>query len=157
MSQLPEIPTVPPEYLEPDYQLPDKYAETYIVLMIRDPQHIFTYWEIAEETMKNFIQDFGPNSWEETRLSLRLSWPNFQQIMEINERATNWHIYLGEKGIPIQGELGRLLADNTFITLAISNCLANFKLCASLNIRKLKDNQLLQQTFDSWEPGISSF
>jgi len=156
MSQISEILiNIPHDYLEPDYVLPVSYQETYIVLMIRDPQCIYAYWEISQYTTNNFTQNFGPGSWKNSRLALRLNWNNFQQIIELKGTSNNWYIHTEDKGIPLYGELGRILPDNTFIPLAISNYLPMLK------INRIKpypkQSKLLQETLNKWEPGIFSY
>lgn len=155
MSQLPGTSTFVQTYFEPDYQLPLNYQETYIVLMIRDPHCIFAYWEISSGTKENFDLKYGKNSWENSKLALRLFWSDTEIIMELKDTATNWYIHLENRGIPINGELGRLLPDNTFIPLAVSNYLFNFNLKTTHELKP--GHELLEKTFTNWDPGITSF
>lgn len=41
--------------------LPEKYYDNYIYLLVRDPHHIFSYWEIKDETQNHFLQTLGPD------------------------------------------------------------------------------------------------
>ncbi|KJS80050.1 MAG: hypothetical protein JM58_19260 [Peptococcaceae bacterium BICA1-8] len=132
-------------HMEPDYYLPNKYGETFIVLMIRDPQNIFAYWEVAESSVNEIV---------DSSLAIRLSWPDYKEIITINDHAESWYISVGNRGIPLFGELGIVLADNTFITLAVSNRLQSY-----LSFNYLSNNNLdnpLQRTLNSWQPGVSS-
>ncbi|NLT94635.1 MAG: DUF4912 domain-containing protein [Clostridia bacterium] len=142
MSNLPEgCGVFTQSYMEPDYQLPPKYRQTYIFLMIRDPENIFAYWEIAEDTL---------NKIKGSQLAIRLTWADHQEIIIINDQAQSWYISVKNRGIPIYGELGYISADGTFITLAVSNKLGfAFSPHATLSYN-------LQSTLDRWQPGVSS-
>lgn len=139
MPYLPKCSAFAQSYMEPDYHLPHKYGQTYIVLMIRDPENIFAYWEIAEDAI---------NEIKESKLAIRLSWADHKEIIIINDYAHSRYISVKNWGIPLFGELGQILADGTFITLAVSNKLEfNF----SPNI-----DHNLQRTLEEWQPGVSS-
>ncbi|KJS22016.1 MAG: hypothetical protein VR72_07980 [Clostridiaceae bacterium BRH_c20a] len=154
MFQLQECPTFTQDHWEPDYGLPDKYGETFIVLMIRDPQNIFAYWEVTEKKVNEIVAEYGEDNLKGSNLAVRLSWPDHKEIIVVNDHTESWYFSLGNWGIPLFGELGRILADNTFITLAVSNRLNSY---ISLNFlsKKSLDNTL-QRTLDKWQPGVSS-
>lgn len=119
MSQYPTLPSsLPKDYVEPDYQLPSSYLETYLVLMVRDPECIFAYWEISPVTRSEFERNYGRESWENSRLAMRLSRGTEQNLFELNEAATNWYFHVKISNQPLLGELGRILPDQTFIVLA---------------------------------------
>ena len=119
MSQYPTmLSSLPPDYVEPDYQLPTRYFETYLSLMVRDPDCIFAYWEISPETRREFEQKYGKDAWENTRLSMRLSRGSEQNLFELDETATNWYFHVKILEQPLLAELGRLFSDQTFIVLA---------------------------------------
>jgi len=153
MSQITEFSTLVPDHMEPDYHLPHKYGETFIVLMIRDPQNIFAYWEVAEKTINEITAKYGEHKLKDSKLAIRLSWPEHQEIITVNDYAESWYISLENRGIPLFGELGKILADNTFITLAISNHLPNL---LPFNFFSDNPDKNLQRTFDKWQPGVSS-
>ncbi|MFZ7102789.1 MAG: DUF4912 domain-containing protein [Peptococcaceae bacterium] len=153
MSQTIDFPAFKQDYIEPGYRLPVKYGETFIVLMIRDPQNIFAYWEVAEHTLNSFTEEYGYNNLLTSKLAIRLSWANHQQIITVNDNTESWYIFL-EEGIPLFGELGRILADNTFVSFAKSNYLNDHFVFNDLPDHRLADH--LQKTLDKWQPGISS-
>lgn len=125
--------------IEPDYHLPQKYGETFIVLMIRDPENIFAYWEVTEKSIN------------EPPLAIRLSWTNLKKIITIFDCAESWYISVKDQGFPLFGELGRILADGTFITLAVSNRLDNYLVSPHNGL-----NNNLYGILAKWQPGVSS-
>ncbi|MFZ5945206.1 MAG: DUF4912 domain-containing protein [Bacillota bacterium] len=139
------------DYMEPDYYLPEKYEETFIVLMIRDPQNVFAYWEVAKKTTDEMIGKYGEENIKTSKIAIRLTWPNNStETIITNNHARSWYISVADKGLPSFGELGLILADNTFITLARSNYLGNYFSPYHL------ENSLQGITLNKWHSGISS-
>lgn len=153
MSQTPVFPSSK-ELFEPEYFLPKSYNDTYIVLMIRDPQWIYAYWEVSEDTAEFFCRKFGRDNWENSCLALRLFWKDFHKTFKLKDEADNWYVYLGNKGIPRYGELGRILADGSFITLAVSNDLSEFGVKPSYYPGAAR-HQLIKEILNSWKHNIS--
>lgn len=143
MSHLPECLAFVKDHIEPDYHLSNKYGETFIVLMIPDPQNIFAYWEVTEERISEIKAEYGQTQIENSQFAIRLNWPDHQKIIKINDDSDSWYISVKDWGIPLYGELGRILADGTFIILAVSNRLPHLNKISRANLKK-------------WLPGISS-
>ena len=92
------------EILGADYpEIPERYGETRLVAMVRDPAWAFAYWEIREEKMRQLRKDR-----ENTRLLLRIhdiegvkfSGRNSNSSFDIPLRLTDskWYINLPEAG-----------------------------------------------------------
>lgn len=138
------------DFIEPDYLLPKHYDKTYIHLMIRDPKNIFSYWEISNKTKNDFIFYFGQDTWHNSYLALRFYWDEFEETIKLAEHVDNWYIHLDDKYIPSYAELGKVLLNNTFIPLAISNFLKIPKWNINFNNKKyllLKDSSIGKSSY----------
>ncbi|MGQ9756533.1 MAG: DUF4912 domain-containing protein [Desulfotomaculales bacterium] len=112
---------------EPD--LPPRYGEDKIVLMARDPNWLFAYWEIT--AAKQEEQGIEPNIWQASRPVLRVydvtnvefNGTNANSFVDIpiTEEADRWHIQVGRPDRSFCVELGRVLPGGSFIGLLRSN------------------------------------
>jgi hypothetical protein len=104
--------------------IPYNYGKTAIILMVRDPHWLFTYWEITEEKYNEARRLLG-NSINSSKEILRVyntshsPWTSFD--ITIFSGARNWYINAPEAGCSYLVEIGYLSPDGTFIVLARSN------------------------------------
>lgn len=61
-----------PVYLEYGPELPPRYGLTHIRAMVRDPQCVFTYWEITPEKMIEVFVNTDRNAISQSKWVLRL-------------------------------------------------------------------------------------
>lgn len=110
-------------FKEPDYFLPLGYNDNKIVLLVVDPNNLFAYWEISNTKKQNFINQFGQNSWNNSKLVLKVNniTLNKTEYIEINEYANNWYIKSKQPNCIYTVEIGKLFENNLFISLASSN------------------------------------
>lgn len=112
-------------YPDSEYQLPESYNGTEIILAARDPNWLYAYWEISEDKKKQFIDQFGMELWEKSIPSLKII--NISKIEElfirINESSNSWYINVEHPGCVYFAEIGRKISDTFFISLATSNCI----------------------------------
>ncbi len=111
-------------------ELPERYGEDKIVLQIRDPWWVHTYWEIQPASVESIKQKFG-EAFNGAKSILRVydvSYIVFDGTnahkffdIEIPVDARNWYIDLGGPGRSWCVDLGFRLADGRFIMLARSN------------------------------------
>jgi len=52
--------------------LPDSYGDDRLVMIARDPNTFFAYWEITPERTEHIRSIHGPDSWENAALVLRV-------------------------------------------------------------------------------------
>lgn len=108
-------------------ELSHGYNEDKIVLMVRDPYWVFTYWEVTPARIEKEKAWFGWNSKLCVRLyditGVQFNGANaigyFDQ--EVYERLGNWYFDLGRPTHSFCAELGLLSPEGRFLTLARSN------------------------------------
>ena len=119
-----------PEY-EPVPEIPWGYDDNKISVMARDPQTIFAYWDISEK-LWNSLRDAHGSRWENSLPVLRIYDvtgidyfnglnANKHYDIVINDYAGNWYLHVGTPDRTFCVDLGRILNDGKFITVARSN------------------------------------
>ncbi|MCS7227385.1 MAG: DUF4912 domain-containing protein [Endomicrobia bacterium] len=108
--------------------LPVAYGDTKIVLLPRDPWWCFTYWEIAEDTLKEIKSLYGESVAYVIRVYDVTNVPNFDgknanKYFDINIslQTNNWYINLPEPNRSWCVDLGIKTSDGKFIVIARSN------------------------------------
>ncbi|HNY26877.1 MAG TPA: DUF4912 domain-containing protein [Candidatus Sumerlaeota bacterium] len=113
----------------PGYGLPDFYDETYVRLLVRDPEWVFVYWEIDTQTRERF---WIPRGAHQGRLVLRwydvtdvpeFNGQNAQRVIEtaINDQTSSWYQHLPDPGRYWCAELGVLSSEGEFLCICRSN------------------------------------
>jgi hypothetical protein len=112
-----------------EQQIPQDYNDTQIVLMVRDPYWIYSYWSISEET-RNLISK-TVTVWEELSLVLRVyditncnfdgSNSNYFFDISINQGVNNWYIHVGGPNRTFCVDLGFIQENGNFYTITRSN------------------------------------
>lgn len=110
-------------------QLPSCYNQTHIVLLVRDPYWLYTYWEVASETKNQLSQKFGGGYqfplilrvYDITNLDFNGSNSNYYFDVSISHQMNNWYINVGNPNRTFCVDLGFIQADGSFYTIARSN------------------------------------
>ncbi|RKZ05676.1 hypothetical protein DRQ05_06035 [bacterium] len=102
-------------------EMPSRYNIDRIVTLVRDPNWIFTYWEVTDDTIANMKDRFGAN-WVDCRMILRIFDRRDDRFfdIELNESARNWYINVEPAG-KYQVAIGVIDPDGKFEQIAISN------------------------------------
>lgn len=138
----PELPIVKPEKPHQEIERkeivfvpqvpepPDNYGDNRIVLMVRDPEWLFAYWEIQKDAMDSVLNMLG-NMAHSAKLALRVydvtdiifDGNNAHKYydIEVTGGARNWYIHVGEPDRSFCVDIGFLAPDGTFHTLCRSN------------------------------------
>lgn len=105
------------------YNLPASYYDSYIVLLAKDPNCLFAYWELSDEKKKTFLAEFGYEFWERSVPVLKVTniTKHTNHFLKINDFSNNWYIDVDDPGSMFVAELGRRVSDQFFINLASSN------------------------------------
>ncbi|HHX73766.1 MAG TPA: DUF4912 domain-containing protein [Firmicutes bacterium] len=108
--------------LNAGHNLPAAYGVDRLVILPQDPHTLFAYWEITplhEQALRNLY----PGRWEAGKTILVVSSPDCggQKNADIPPETDNWYIDGLTAGCLYRAELGRILTDGTFISLAVSN------------------------------------
>lgn len=109
---------------EPEGKIPQIHEENRIVLLARDPNWIFTYWEVGDKTLKS-LQEKLPDS----HIALRVydisgttpEKPNRFFDINVYERIGNWHIEVNQPDREFLVDIGLLSPEGTFMVTARSN------------------------------------
>lgn len=110
--------------------LQEKYDKDIIILQVRDPWWLHTYWEVRDATYQKLKRELG-SLFDSAKKTLRVydvSYINFNGSnahrffdIELTRNAHNWYIDTGGPGRSWCVDLGLKLADGRFITIARSN------------------------------------
>jgi len=105
--------------------LPDGYGDNMIYIMVRDPQWIYSYWEIQKDHQEKMLGQLG-GDWSVVRSVLRVynttkknGLPDFHDII-LQGCPTCWTIQAQPNNSYVV-EIGLLHRDGRFIALARSN------------------------------------
>jgi hypothetical protein len=97
-----------------DYELPHGYNQDRLVALVRDPQWIFTYWEITEERKQAHPGgDWVMRVFDHTAGDYR------EQVIDIEAR--NWYIETDRDGHVLQLAIGGQGPDGDYVPLLWSN------------------------------------
>lgn len=96
------------------YDLPQKYNKTVIKLLAQTPKTLFVYWEISDDDMEKFKEQYGENFFETTKpvLIVHNDTLNYSFEVDINDFANSWYIHVNDSKSDYRIELGRRPIDN---------------------------------------------
>ncbi|MGB3200280.1 MAG: DUF4912 domain-containing protein [Nodosilinea sp.] len=105
--------------------LPDGYGESRIVLMPRDPQWAYAYWD-TPHTHKEDLRRQGGESlalrlYDVTGINLDSQAPHSMQQVGCDELARQWYMQIPVSDRDYQVEIGYLAGDGRWLVLARSN------------------------------------
>ena len=109
-------------------ELPNEYGDTKIVLLIRDPEWAYAYWEVNDATREELKL---PRNSHSKRLVLRMykvdgrNWPeegaHYFFDIDVGPYASNWYVKLPEPDSKWGGELGMYDDEGNYIAICRSN------------------------------------
>lgn len=96
------------------FDLPYRYNETIVKLLVQTPKRLFVYWDVADEDRENFINTFGKEFFYETVPFLRIinESMNYSFDIEINDFANSWYININDENCKYHVELYRKFKNN---------------------------------------------
>ncbi|HJW85656.1 MAG TPA: DUF4912 domain-containing protein [Syntrophales bacterium] len=111
-------------------ELPDAYGDNRIVLMVRDPEWLFTYWELRQDVIDSARNTLIPLA-EGAKTILRVydvtdiifNGYNAHKYFDIEVAGgvRSWYIHAGEPNRSFCVDIGFLAPDGTFRVLSRSN------------------------------------
>lgn len=106
-----------------DRELPLEYGDTKVVLLVRDPEWIFAYWEMNQETRRKFGLIRGAHS---RSLALRVYELDNPQRKEpydmlVNDYTSSWYIRIPGQGSRFKVDLGIYDEKGKFLSISTSN------------------------------------
>jgi hypothetical protein len=106
--------------------LPEGYGNTEAALLPRDPNWMFVYWEITENSRKNLCREHGDDIFQKGRQVIRVydmdggTSSKFFDIAVMFE-AKSWYVNVQEGGRPYCCEVGLAMPDGKFIGIVKTN------------------------------------
>ncbi|GAB6148987.1 MULTISPECIES: DUF4912 domain-containing protein [Clostridium] len=102
------------------------YEKSSIVLMVQSSHKVFCYYTISPMTIKDFQDIYGEDSWKNSKPVLKVYEVDEGKSKEVemiylDVFADNWYINLTKANVHVFVKLGRLLPNNKFVSIAMSN------------------------------------
>ena len=102
------------------YELPNKYNQTIIRLLVQSPTRMFVYWEVSDETVKMFSSKSLDYADCTPVLKITNITKDYSYTIPVDPYANNYYIEVEDSGCDYRVELGRI-AKNQFINIYTSN------------------------------------
>lgn len=107
---------------EAPFEFPAGYGDNRIVLMVRDPHWLYTYWEVNENRRGEIRQQIGDDAFSRARLFLRVYDADKIRHHDIEVGpARNWYVHVPAPNRTYYVEIGFMTEDGRFIAAARSN------------------------------------
>ncbi len=106
-------------------ELPDGYGESRIILMARDPQWGYTYWDVPDDHRQDLRSQGGQTLalrlYDVTDLDLNTQKPHSLQQYACDEMARDWYLPIPVSDRDYMAEIGYITGAGAWLTLARSN------------------------------------
>lgn len=110
-----------------EMELPFSYNQTRVVLMVRDPYWLYSYWDFSGETYHGLANLFG--SWQNVPLTMRIyevaptaeSGVQLLYDIPLDQNARSWYIHASGPNRSFVVDLGYLHPYEGFVVLCRSN------------------------------------
>lgn len=112
-------------------EIPQKYHQTYLRALPRDPEWMFLYWEITPDSLQHLSSEIGDKALRASRRIVRVVDTTDTEYdgvdaqtyydTEVSRYADNWYLKVPDSGRTYVVEIGHLTVDGTFGVLARSN------------------------------------
>ena len=115
--------------LEDGFMLPETHGEDLIVLMVRDPYWLFTYWEFSPDLNDQLLNRLGEDTLRNSRLVLRVydvtgvdaESPVSYHDIDVAPGSRDWYINVTHVESDYRIDIGLILPDGSFVVIARSN------------------------------------
>lgn len=126
LAQTIKAPAAPPRASapgEPLRELPLEYDDTKVVLMVRDPEWLFAYWEISAATREQFDIPRGRHNKDLILRVFEFNGPGetAQYDVAVNDYTSSWYIRLKDPSSTAQVTLGFLDENGNLSEITSSN------------------------------------
>jgi hypothetical protein len=107
-----------------------------LVLLVQNSHNIFCYFNISSLTVKEFEDRYGENSWNNSKPVLKVFKIDNGDALEVKSIyldpfANNWYIYLQDAPMDVFLKYGRVLPNDNFAALVVSNTVTTPRDCHS--------------------------
>lgn len=111
------------------YDLPAKYEQTVVKILLQTPNTLFVYWDISEEDRNRYKLLYGDSFFESTKPVLIITNKTMHYTFEvdINDFANSWYLHVNDAKCEYNIELGRrpikndIKIPNNFVHISSSN------------------------------------
>ena len=96
------------------YDLPQRYNQTVVKVLAQTPKTLFIYWEISDDDIAKYKNQYGENFFETTKpvLIIHNDTLNYSFEVEINDFANSWYLHVNDSKSDYKIELGRRPINN---------------------------------------------
>ncbi|HOK40028.1 MAG TPA: DUF4912 domain-containing protein [bacterium] len=110
-------------FIDRGMPLPPGYGENVLVILVKDPHWIYSYWEFNEQLQNNIKKIYGEKIFEESKMVIRVKDKNSNSFfdVEISPFARSWYIRVNNADIVYYCELGLIDKNGNYIKLLESN------------------------------------
>jgi hypothetical protein len=117
-------PRQPTGYIDRGLPLPDSYGLDRLVALVRDPEWVFTYWELNGNTLESVKKERGAEFVDSCAWVMRLYRVDEDAAadFEIDPAAGGWYVHVGRPGRYVF-EVALLSPDGEWISLLVSQML----------------------------------
>lgn len=108
------------EYLMEYYDLPYKYNETVVKILVQTPRRLFVYWEVSEKDRETYLNAFGEDFFNQTYpvLLVHNEELNYTFEVPINDFANSWYLDIKDPKTKYVVQLGRKFRNAKEINVA---------------------------------------
>ncbi|MCR4399153.1 MAG: DUF4912 domain-containing protein, partial [Firmicutes bacterium] len=110
---------------EPEYAIPSRYGDNTMVLMVRDPEWLYAYWEIQPEELRRAAEMEGLDLSDSVPVMRLYDVTDGRKVhcrdIILNEYSDSWYLSSMVPARTYYAELGRLTKTGRFVRLAASN------------------------------------
>lgn len=111
------------------YDLPYRYNQTVVKILAQTPTTLFVYWDISDDDIKKYIEQYGEYFFHNTKpvLIIHNKTKNYSYEVDINDFANSWYLNLVDSNCDYQIELGRrpineyVTISNNYLYITTSN------------------------------------
>lgn len=107
-------------------ELPDTYGKNRLITLVRDPEWIYTFWDVATETIAGVRKSMGAQEFSVAKRVIRVyegdGGANYSDI-ELTDTASSWYIHVKPDAAYVL-ELGYRSRSGEFYKVAASNDVA---------------------------------
>lgn len=91
------------------YDLPYKYNKTVLKALAQNPNTLFVYWEISDEDVQSFKDQYGEDFFNITKpvLVIHNLTDKYSFEIDVNDFANNWYMHVNDTKSQYVIELGR--------------------------------------------------
>jgi hypothetical protein len=115
--------------IDDGFMFPQTHGEDVIVLMVRDPYWLFTYWEFSPDLNDDLLKRLGEETMRSSRLVLRVydvtgtdvDEPVSYRDVDVAPGARDWYINVTHVESDYCIDIGLVLPDGSFVVIARSN------------------------------------